>query len=186
MNSKNLTQVALMVTLIIVLGAIPGIPIGIIPVPIVLQNFGIILAGLLLGPKRGTMAVAIFLLLAAIGLPVLSGFRGGLAIVLGPTGGYLLAWLFTPLLIGGLIQFGANKFHRPLNFGWSLLITLIISIIFIYLVAVTWLSIQSHIPFFTALAANSLFIPGDVIKAIIAVIIAKRLNHTLRLNPNLS
>ncbi|MHA8110517.1 biotin transporter BioY [Lactobacillaceae bacterium Melli_B4] len=186
MKSRDLTQIALMVALIIVLGAIPGIPIGIIPVPIVLQNFGIILAGLLLGAKKGTIAVAIFLLLAAIGLPILSGFRGGLAVVLGPTGGYLLAWLFTPLLIGGLIQSCAKQFHRPLNFWWVTLITLVISIGFIYLVAVTWLSIQSHIPFLTALAGNVLFIPGDVLKTIIAVIIAQRLNRTLRFNMNIS
>ncbi|UQS87192.1 biotin transporter BioY [Nicoliella spurrieriana] len=185
MKSKDLTQIALMVALIIVLGFIPGIPIGIIPVPIILQNFGIILAGLLLGGKKGTIAVAIFILLAAIGLPILSGFRGGLAVVLGPTGGYIFAWLLTPALIAGGIDLMAKLLRQPLNFGWVLLITLIVSILWVYLVAVIWLSYQTHMPFMAALSANGVFIPGDVIKTVIAVIIAVRLNHSLKLNPQI-
>ncbi|MBW1604933.1 biotin transporter BioY [Lactobacillus sp. Sy-1] len=184
MKTKDLTQIALMIALIIVLGIIPGIPVGIIPVPIILQNFAIILAGLLLGGRNGTITIAIFILLAAVGLPILSGFRGGLAVILGPTGGYIFAWLTTPALLAAGIKTVRKWRNQPLNFTWLLLVTLSVSIIWIYLIAVTWLSIQSHIPFAVALSANVLFIPGDVIKSIVAVAIAIRLNRSLKLNPD--
>lgn len=64
MNTRTTTYIALMVALLIVLGFIPGIPLGFIPVPIVLQNLGVMLAGALLGSRKGFLAVAIFLALS--------------------------------------------------------------------------------------------------------------------------
>ena len=93
---KTLTYSAFMTAFIIILGFLPGIPIGFIPVPIILQNMGIMMAGGLLGPKYGTISVGAFLTLALIGLPVLTGGNGGAASFLGPSGGYRMAWLFTP------------------------------------------------------------------------------------------
>lgn len=75
MKTRTTTYIALMVALLIVLGFIPGIPLGFIPVPIVLQNLGVMLAGALLGSRKGFLAVAIFLLLVAIGAPFLPGSR---------------------------------------------------------------------------------------------------------------
>lgn len=69
MKTRTTTYIALMVALLIVLGFIPGIPLGFIPAPIVLQNLGVMLAGALLGSRKGFLAVAIFLLLVAIGAP---------------------------------------------------------------------------------------------------------------------
>lgn len=69
MKTRTTTYIALMVALLIVLGFIPGIPLGFITVPIVLQNLGVMLAGALLGSRKGFLAVAIFLLLVAIGAP---------------------------------------------------------------------------------------------------------------------
>lgn len=74
---KHLTQTAMVTALIIVLGFFPGIPVGFIPVPIVLQNMGIFLAAELLGRKYGTIAVGLFLGLVALGLPLLSGGAWG-------------------------------------------------------------------------------------------------------------
>ena len=61
MKAKDITQIALMTAVIVILGMFPGIPLGFIPVPIVLQNMGVMLAGALLGPKKGTISVALFL-----------------------------------------------------------------------------------------------------------------------------
>ena len=69
----EMTVVAMMIAIIVILGAVPGIPVGVIPVPIVLQNMGIIIAGELLGPRLGTFAVWLFLFLVVLGLPLLSG-----------------------------------------------------------------------------------------------------------------
>ena len=74
----EMTVVAMMIAIIVILGAVPGIPVGVIPVPIVLQNMGIIIAGELLGPRLGTFAVWLFLFLVVLGLPLLSGGPGGM------------------------------------------------------------------------------------------------------------
>lgn len=98
MKTRTTTYIALMVALLIVLGFIPGIPLGFIPVPIVLQNLGVMLAGALLGSRKGFLAVAIFLLLVAIGAPFLPGGRSGLVTLFGPTAGYLLTYPFAAFL----------------------------------------------------------------------------------------
>ncbi|AVW09313.1 biotin transporter BioY [Lactiplantibacillus paraplantarum] len=169
---KHLTQTAMVTALIIVLGFFPGIPVGFIPVPIILQNMGIFLAAELLGRKYGTMAVGLFLGLVALGLPLLSGGRGGAAVFLGPTGGYLVAWLLAPLLIGTLI-----KMTRATESGYWWLevgIVWLAGILFIDVVGAGWLAIQSHMTLSAALLSNLAFIPGDLIKATLAVFIARR------------
>ena len=79
-------------------GSIVAIPVG--PVPIVLQNAFAILAGLLLGPFRGAGAVALFLIAGSLGLPVFSGGHGGFMVLMGPTGGYLVGYLFGAIAAG--------------------------------------------------------------------------------------
>ena len=96
MSARNLTLNATLLSLLIILGMTPPIAVG-LPVPIVLQNLAIFLIAGLRPAKSGTMIIGTFLLLAALGLPILSGMRGGLPIMLGPTGGYLIGWLLTPM-----------------------------------------------------------------------------------------
>lgn len=170
---KTLTYSAFMTAFIIILGFLPGIPIGFIPVPIILQNLGIMMAGGLLGPKYGTISVGAFLTLALIGLPVLTGGNGGAASFLGPSGGYRMAWLFTPFLIG----FFLKKLQITDSKNWigELIIVLVFGVIFVDLVGAIWLSIQSNIPLITSLISNLVFIPGDCIKAILTVLIVRRL-----------
>ena len=91
MKTKNVALIAMMTAIIIVLGFVPPIPLGFIPVPLVLQNMGIMLAGAILGSKRGFLSVIIFLLLVAVGLPLMTGGRGGVAVFVGATAGYIYA-----------------------------------------------------------------------------------------------
>ena len=81
-----------MTAVICILGLVPGIPLPFMPVPIVLQNIGIFLAGVILGRKYGALSVIIFLLLAATGLPLLSGGRGGIGVFAGPSAGFLFLY----------------------------------------------------------------------------------------------
>ena len=76
MSTKNLVFTALMTAIICILGLVPGVPLPFMPVPIVLQNIGIFLAGIILGRKMGALSVIVFIILVATGLPVLSGGRG--------------------------------------------------------------------------------------------------------------
>lgn len=174
---KHLTQTAMVTALIIVLGFFPGIPVGIIPVPIVLQNMGIFLAAELLGRKYGTIAVALFLGLVALGLPLLSGGRGGAAVFLGPTGGYLVAWLLSPVLIGTLMKLtpATTSGYWWLEVG----IVWLAGIAFVDIVGAVWLAIQSNMTLSAALLSNLAFIPGDIIKATLAVLIARRVRAVI-------
>ncbi|WP_338208070.1 biotin transporter BioY [Lactiplantibacillus paraxiangfangensis] len=174
---KHLTQTAMVTALIIVLGFFPGIPVGFIPVPIILQNMGIFLAAELLGRKYGTVAVGLFLALAALGLPILSSGRGGAAVFVGPTGGYLVAWLLAPVLIGTLLQ----RTHAAETQNWwrELLIVWIAGIGFIDIVGAVWLAIQSNMALPAALLSNLAFVPGDLIKGALAVVIARRVRSVV-------
>lgn len=180
MKIKDLTQIAVMTALIIVLGMIPGIPIAVIPVPVVLQNFAIMLVGLLLGGKKGTISVILFMILVMVGLPFLSGFRGGMIVFVGPTAGYLFAWMLTPMLIEFINNLISKYTLWKNNFGSLLISTLLTSVLFTYFVAIIWLSWQSHISLLNAFYANMLFIPGDILKAIIAVFTAQRLMKIIK------
>lgn len=177
-NIVHLTQTALMTAMLIVLGMIPGIPLGFIPVPIVLQNMGVMMAGELLGPKEGTTSVALLLFLVAVGFPFLTGGSGGIAVFAGPTGGYLLAWLFTPLLISSL----RRHFGGSWNWWQEFLMVIVAGVVFIDVTGSVWLSWQSHMTLAAALMSNLAFIPGDLIKAGVAVAIARQLRSVPTLN----
>lgn len=177
-NIVHLTQTALMTAILIVLGMIPGIPLGFIPVPIVLQNMGVMMAGEILGPKEGTTSVALLLLLVAVGFPFLTGGSGGIAVFAGPTGGYLLAWLFTPLLIGSL----RRRFGSDWSWWQEFLLVVVAGVLFIDVTGSIWLSWQSHLKLTAALMSNLAFIPGDLIKAGVAVAVARQLRRVPVLN----
>lgn len=171
MKAKDITQIALMTAVIVILGMLPGIPLGFIPVPIVLQNMGVMLAGALFGPKKGTISVALFLILVAIGMPFMSGGNGGIACFMSPSAGYVIAWLFTPLLIGWA-ESRFNADHKPvLEFAFIWLF----GVLFIDGVGAVWLAFATHITIGQSLIANLAFIPGDSIKTVATLLVAQAL-----------
>ena len=98
-RTKQMVLIALMTAVTCVLGPL-SIPLPFSPVPISLTNFAIFLAIFVLGMKSGTISFIIYLLLGAIGVPVFSSFRGGLQVLAGPTGGYLIGFIFLALIMG--------------------------------------------------------------------------------------
>ncbi|MDR0823267.1 MAG: biotin transporter BioY [Endomicrobium sp.] len=96
---KTSISAALFAALIVV-SCFIAIPAGALGIPIVLQNMMVILSGLLLGGARGAVAVGLFIVLGALGLPIFSGGRGGLAVLLSPTGGFIAGYFFGALAAG--------------------------------------------------------------------------------------
>lgn len=170
MKIKNIALIAMMTAIIIVLGFVPPIPLGFIPVPIVLQNMGIMLVGAILGSKRGFLSVIIFLLLVAAGFPLMTGGGGGVAVFVGATAGYIYAYPFAAALIG----YGLKKFSYS-NFWLELLVVWVAGVLFIDVLGAVGLTVIAHVPFMKALIANLVFIPGDTIKALVVVLIYRRL-----------
>ncbi len=173
-RSKDLTSIAIMIAIIIVLGLFPPIPLGFLPVPIVLQNLGIMLSGALLGAKKGSAAVAGFLILAAIGFPVLTGGNGGLQAFYGPSSTYLFAYLMTAFLIGLARDHQLLSQDRPLFVQY--LAIWIPGVLLTNLVGAIGMSHFGNMPYLTAAASTLVFYIGDSIKAFLVLILVKRLN----------
>ncbi len=175
MTTKYLVYTALMTAIICILGLIPGIPLPFMPVPIVLQNIGIFLAGIILGRKLGASSVIVFLLLVVAGLPVLSGGRGGIGVFAGPSSGFLFLYPFIAYFIG-LVR---DCYFGKINFLVLFIVTFIIGVLGLDIVGTIIMGFIIHIPISKAFLLSFTFMPGDIIKAIIASLIgATILNHT--------
>lgn len=147
---------------LISVGAYIAIPIPGTPVPIVLQNMFILLAGMVLGPRWGLVSVALYLLLGAAGLPVFSGGTGGLAKFAGPTGGYLIGYIPAVIAAGLIARFGKRAWY------WNALAGLAAMAI-VYLFGVVRLRMVLNATWAKALAAGFFpFLLGDAIKIAIA------------------
>lgn len=160
---KNVTLIALFAALIAALGLIPQIalPFG---VPITAQSLGIMLCGTVLGAKRGALAVLLFLLLVALGLPLLAGGRGGLGVFTSPTAGFLVGFPIAAF-VTGLITEKWRKGPLAVSAGVA---SVIGGIVVLYIFGIAGLSmvLGKTVPEATALV--SAFIPGDILKAAIA------------------
>ncbi|AEC51610.1 hypothetical protein PNA2_0694 [Pyrococcus sp. NA2] len=157
MRAKEISLVGLFVALTSI-GAQITVSIG--PVPLTLQVLFVILAGLILGPKLGFLSIALYDFLGALGLPVFAGFSGGIAHILGPTGGYIMAFPLAAMIAG--IGKGKKRY-----------LTSILGLALIYLLGWAWLS--RFIGFKKAFMAGvAPFIVPDLIKIVIAVKIVER------------
>lgn len=188
MKTKDLVLVALFAAIIVVLAALPPIVLPWIPVPITLQTFGVMLAGLVLGARRAALVLLLYVALALIGLPVLPGGRAGLAVLFGPTGGFLLGMIPGAFVVGYLARpFGAGSSEvAPSAYrdvARCLMAGIAGGILVVYLVGVPWLAFAAKMDFSKALLAVTVFLPGDFVKAIIAAVLASRVRKARLIEP---
>jgi biotin transport system substrate-specific component len=167
-KTRDLAYVALFAAIVAVLGLIPPIAIPVIPVPITAQTLGVMLAGSVLGAKRGGLALLLFLAVVAVGAPVLSGGKGGLGVFVGPTAGYLYSWPIAAFVVGLLTQ----VFWRRFNLAYAFLANVIGGIVVVYAIGIPFTSVYADIPLSTSFVGSFLFIPGDLVKALIAALVA--------------
>ena len=175
MNSSRQLRMLVFASLLAALmtaGAFISIPVG--PVPIVLQNMFVFLAGLLLGSRWGLASVGVYLLAGACGLPVFAGGMGGIGRIVGPTGGYLIGYLPAVFIIGYLSQKGAARISIDI-------IAMVCGTIVLYACGVTWLKTLTGMPWPKALAVGMYpFLIGDVLKIVAAATIARGLRPIIR------
>ena len=166
----QLTTCALMAALMCILGPM-AIPIG--PVPVSFTNLVIYLAVYLLGMRGGTVSYAVYLLLGAAGLPVFSGWQGGLGKLAGPTGGYLVGFVLMALLSGfALEKFRARPVPTMLGMAAGTLVA--------YLFGTVWFVLQMQCAVWHALTVCVLpFIPFDLAKIVIATGLGKAIRAAL-------
>ncbi|GJD50334.1 Biotin transporter BioY [Methylobacterium crusticola] len=173
MTTRDLVLTALFAALIVALGLMPPVPVAGLPVPVTLQSLGIMLAGLILGPVRGGLAAALVVLLVVLGLPVLSGGRGGFGVVVGPTGGFLLGWVPGAVVTGWIVRRWAPGPWRRREAALALLAGLAGGIGAVYAVGIPWLAAVTGMGLSRALLGSAVFVPGDLIKAVAAVLVAR-------------
>ena len=168
MKTKDLAYIALFAAIVAVLGLLPPVPVPGVPVPITAQTLGVMLAGSVLGARRGALALLVFLAVVAIGLPVLSGGRGGLAVFVGPSAGFLYSWPIAAFVIGLLTEL----LWRRYNLAWALVANLVGGVLVIYAFGIPFLSLFGDIPLSTAFTGSMAFVPGDLVKAVAASLVA--------------
>jgi biotin transport system substrate-specific component len=157
-------------------GAYLAIPIG--PVPIVMQNMFVFLAGLVLGSRWALASVAVYLLTGALGLPVFAGGMGGIGRIVGPTGGYLIGYLPAVFIVGYISEKAAARI------GYDIL-AMICGTAVLYAFGVTWLKFLTGMDWTKALTVGMFpFLIGDVVKIAAAALIAKALRPVIRLTRN--
>jgi len=168
MSVKDMVYAALFAAVTAALGLLPMIAVPGISAPITAQSLGVMLAGSILGAKRGGLALLVFTALAAAGLPLYAGGRGGIGLFLGPTGGFAIGYIPGAFVVGWMV---AAMWTR-LNVGKAFLACVIGGIGVVYLLGVPWLAYAAKISFHKALIGSMAFIPGDLIKAALAAFVA--------------
>ena len=167
-RTKQMVLIALMTAVTCVLGPL-SIPLPFSPVPISLTNFAIFLAIFVLRMKSGTISFIIYLLLGAVGVPVFSSFRGGFQVLAGPTGGYLIGFIFLALIMG----FALDHFDRKLV---PTIIGMIIGMAVCYAFGTVWLAKLLSLSFKEGLMMGVIpYLAGDAAKIIIAAIVGPKL-----------
>ncbi|MCZ4068328.1 biotin transporter BioY [Microbacterium sp. H37-C3] len=166
LDATDLARAAVFAALIAVLG-LPGSFALFGGVPITAQTLGVMLAGAVLGPVVGAASVGTFLALVAVGLPLLAGGRGGLAVFAGPTAGYLVGWLVGAVVVGLIVHTGGR---RPV--WWRTAAGLLIGgVLVVYACGIPVQSLVLRLPLEQAALANLAFVPGDIVKVVVAMLV---------------
>jgi len=170
-STRSLSYIALFAAVIAVFGLIPKIdmPFG---VPITLQSLGIMLVGCLLGPRRAFYTVLLLLVAVALGLPLLSGGRGGLAVFTAPAAGFLLGWLLGATACGWCMRRLVNVTGKRVWLA-ALISSVLGGIVVMYLFGILGLAAIAHMSVTQAALAVLVFIPGDLVKCALCAVLVQ-------------
>lgn len=167
------TDIALIATFaafVAVCAVLPAIPTG-GAVPITLQTFGVVLTGLVLGPRRGALALLLYVVVGLAGVPVFSGATGGLGVLASPSAGYLLAFPAAAAVAGGsglLARRAPGRWRVPALFGAGVAASLLV----VHPLGIAVMGWRLGLSAGEAVAAGAVFLPGDLVKNALAAVVA--------------
>ncbi len=173
LSTKQMALIGVMTAVTCILGPI-AIPLPISPVPISFTNLAIYLTVYVLGMKAGTISYLVYLLVGFAGLPVFSGFTGGVGKLAGPTGGYLVGFIFMAAIAGWMIDHFQGKYMIHV-------LGMVIGTMVCYVFGTIWLAGQLGISFTAGLGVGVIpYLPGDAAKIILAVLVGPKLRKEIR------
>ena len=167
-TSRDVAYVAVFAALFIAM-AFVSIPIGVAGVPIVMQNAIAIMAGMILGRRRGTAAIGLVLILGLIGLPVLAGGRSALSAFAGVSGGYVIGYLISAWVCGAIAEITPRR--RPLHTVLFVIVS-VLGIFLQYFFGAIWMVVIKGFSLKAALTSQLAFIGPDLVKMIVVGLIA--------------
>jgi biotin transport system substrate-specific component len=168
-TSRDLALVATFTGVVAALGLVPAfLPPG-FSVPITAQSLGVMLAGAVIGARRGFLSLVLLLVLVAVGLPLLAGPRGGLGVFAGPSVGFLLGWPVAAFVTGWLTERGGPTYHLV----WGMVANLVGGVVVLYAAGIAGIAAVARVPVQDALVSTWVFIPGDLVKVVIAAVVAR-------------
>jgi len=170
--ARDLAQIAVFAALIIALGLPGQISIGSSGVPITLQTLGVMLAGALLGARKGVLSVLTVIVLG-LALPVLAGGRTTLTSLAGPTVGFLIGWIPAVAVIGWLSMKMLPR-YRTLP---GVAVNVLGGIVVLYAFGIAGMVLRTDLTVWAAAAANVTFLPGDLAKAVVAAAVAAQVHR---------
>lgn len=176
MNKSKTTQMAFIALFAALTGVLSqiAIPLPFTPLPINLALLAVFVAGGLLGWKNATISQLVYILLGAIGIPVFTKFSGGVGILLGPTGGFIIGYVLCALVIGLLAGRMPNKV-------WCVAVAMIAGLVVCYTVGTIGFIVVTGNGIVSALTACVLpFLVGDAIKILVGSIVVVRLKKMLK------
>ncbi|MCU1481324.1 MAG: biotin transporter BioY [Subtercola sp.] len=169
-DATDIARIAVFAAIMAVLGLPAGFAVfG--SVPITAQTLGVMLAGAILGAWRGALSMIVFLVLVALGLPLLAGGHGGIGVFVGPSAGYLFGWIIGAFVVGAIVHLGGRK----LTWLRTSVGVLVGGIAVVYAIGIPVQAAVTHQPLGLTVLQSLVFIPGDLIKAVIAVVITMTL-----------
>lgn len=171
-GAMDLSLIAVFAALMAASIAVPGINVGPLGVAMTLQTLVVSLCGLVLGFSRGTAAVGLYVLLGLVGLPIFSGFRAGPAVLASPSAGYIVGFIFGAAVVGLLATLAVRSPWRMAGlFGAAMAGTVVIHAFGIAGFMAKGMALS------VAVTADLLYLPGDILKNVVAVAIALSLHR---------
>ena len=168
-GSRDLALVAVFVGVMAALGLVPALyPFG-TAVPITAQSMGVMLVGAVLGSRRAGLTLLVFLALVAMGLPLLAGGVGGLGAFATPRAGFLVGFPIAAYVVGWISERGGPTY----KLHWGVVANVVGGIVVLYLFGIAGIALVARISVEAAVVSTWVFIPGDVIKAVLAALVAR-------------
>ncbi len=170
-SSRDLALVSVFVGVIAALGLVPPLFLFAGAVPITAQSLGVMLAGAILGARRGFLSMLVFVLLVAAGLPLLSGGVGGLAVFATPRVGFIIGFPVAALVVGLLTEAWARR-GSSYDVRWGFVANVLGGIGALYPIGILGMMALGDLSVTEAAAVSGVFIPGDLVKAAVAAVVA--------------